>query len=53
MGVRISIVIDEELHEKLRNLQAKQIKEKKEAISFSQVLNESIRQGIKEKKSKS
>ncbi len=53
MGIRITIVIDEDLHGKLRDLQAKQIKEKKASISFSQVLNESIRRGIKEKKVKS
>jgi len=53
LGIRITIVIDEDLHGKLRDLQAKQIKEKKAAISFSQVLNESIRRGIKEKKVKS
>jgi len=46
MVKRISIMMDDDLVEKLRLLQAKKIKKSKRAVSFSQVLNEAVRKGI-------
>ena len=47
MGKRITIMIDEDLEKKLRLLQAKTIASSKEGVSFSQVLNKTLRRAIK------
>jgi len=46
MVKRISIMLDDDLVEKLRLIQAKKIKKSKGTVSFSQVLNEAVRKGI-------
>jgi len=46
MSNRITIVLDEENHKKLRNLQAKKIKESTKSVSFSKVINEVIEKGL-------
>jgi len=47
MGKRITIMIDEDLERKLRLLQAKNIASTKQGVSFSQVLNKTLRRAIK------
>jgi len=49
MAIRITIMLDEDLHIKLRELQGKMIKNHKIAISFSQVLNNTLRKSLKAK----
>ncbi len=47
MGKRITIMIDEDLEKKLRMIQAKTIASSKMGVSFSQVLNKTLRKAIK------
>ncbi len=47
MGKRITIVLDDDLVKKLREKQAKQIKESVKSVSFSRVLNMTLRKVIK------
>jgi hypothetical protein len=47
MGKRVCLMIDEDLVIKLHKEQAKFIKEYKDSISFSNVLNEILRKGLK------
>ena len=47
MAKRITIMLDDDLVKKLHEIQAKQIKETSESISFSAVLNETIRKKLK------
>ncbi|MGD2107653.1 MAG: hypothetical protein PVH93_08630 [Nitrosopumilaceae archaeon] len=47
MAKRITIMIDDDLDKKLRQLQAKLIQETSSSISYSQVINETIRKSIK------
>jgi len=47
MGQRITIVLDDDLVKKLREKQAKLIKESTQSVSFSRVVNETLRKGIK------
>ena len=42
----ITIVVSKELQKKLRSLQAKMIKDTKENISFSQVVNDVLKRGL-------
>lgn len=44
---RITIMIDDDLVKKLRNRQAKLIKESEKNVSFSQVLSEAVQKGLK------
>ena len=44
---RITIMIDEEVLKKLRDLQAKQIRETSESVSLSAVLNQMLRKNLK------
>jgi len=46
MGKRITIVLDEDLVKKLREKQAKQIKESTNSVSFSRVVNEILHKGL-------
>lgn len=47
MGQRITIVLDNDLVDRLRNLQAKQIRKTKKSVSFSKVLNTQLRKRMK------
>ena len=47
MARRVTIVMDEDIIKKLHERQAKQIKESAKSISFSSVVNETIRKQIK------
>jgi len=47
MGLRVTIVLDSALAEKLRNLQAKLIKSSSKSVSFSAVVNNVLEEGIK------
>jgi predicted transcriptional regulator len=49
MGKRISIVLDDDLNKKLHDIQAKLIKESQKSVSFSAVLNDIVRTGLKSK----
>ena len=49
MGERITVIVDDKLMPKLRNIQAKKIQELKKPVSFSRVLNEIIESGLKKK----
>jgi len=45
---RVTITLDPRLESKIRNLQAKKITETNKAISFSHIINEILKQGLKE-----
>ncbi len=47
MGKRITVVLDDDLVKKLRDKQAKLIKESVKSVSFSHVVNATLRKGIK------
>jgi len=47
MRKHVSIMIDIELDKKIRDLQAKRIKEELFSCSYSQVLNEALRKAVK------
>ncbi len=47
MGKRITIMLNDDLVKKLHEIQAKQIKESRKSVSFSRVLNEVARKGLK------
>jgi len=47
MAKRITIMIEEDLDKKLRLIQAKQIQNTTSSISYSRVINETIRKQIK------
>jgi hypothetical protein len=47
MAKRITIMLDEDLLKKLHEIQAKQIKESTKSVSFSAVLNETVRKSLK------
>jgi predicted transcriptional regulator len=47
MAKRVTIMLDDDLLKKLHELQAKQIKETTESVSFSAVLNKTIRKKLK------
>jgi len=49
MTIRISIMLNENLADKLRALQSKKIRVSRKNVSFSQVVNEVIQKGLKEK----
>ena len=52
MSKRVTIVLDDDLAKKLREKQAKQIKESTKSVSFSKVLNETVRIGLKKAQKK-
>jgi len=45
---RVTITLDPYLESTIRNLQAKKISESNKAISFSNVINEILKQGLKD-----
>ncbi len=47
MGVRVTVVLSESNLEKLRGIQAKLIKNSTKSISFSNVLNQVVEEGLK------
>ncbi len=47
MAKRITIMLDDDLLKKLHEIQSKQIKNSKKSVSFSHVLNEVARKGLK------
>ena len=47
MAKRITIMLEDDLLKKLHEIQAKQIKKSKKSVSFSRVLNEVARKGLK------
>ena len=47
MGKRITIMLDDDLLKKLHEIQAKQIKKTQKSVSFSRVLNDVLRKGLK------
>ncbi len=47
MSLRVTIMIDEDLDEKLRNKQANVIKRTQASYSFSKVLNDTLRKSLK------
>jgi len=47
MAKRITIMLDDHLLKKLHEIQAKQIKDSTKSVSFSRVLNEVARKGLK------
>jgi len=47
MARRITIVLDDDIVKKLREKQAKLIRETSEAVSFSKIVNNAIRKSIK------
>jgi len=47
MKKRVTIIIDEDLDKKIRAKQAKQIQQKQESVSYSQVIQELVKAGLK------
>ena len=47
MAKRVTIVLDDDLVKKLREKQSNQIKKSVKSVSFSSVMNEYIRKGLK------
>ncbi|MFQ5439871.1 MAG: hypothetical protein ACE5DL_00250 [Nitrosopumilaceae archaeon] len=47
MAKRITIMLDDDLLKKLHEIQAKQIKDSTKSVSFSAVLNETVRKSLK------
>jgi len=47
MPKRITVVLDDELVKKLRNIQSMKISKSKKSVSFSSVINEELRKSLK------
>ena len=47
MKDRITIMMNSDIAKKIRNLQAKKIKESQQSVSFSRVVNEVLEKGLK------
>ncbi|MCV0393144.1 MAG: hypothetical protein K5790_07660 [Nitrosopumilus sp.] len=47
MAQRITVMLDDEVVKKLRSKQAKKIKETANAISFSAIINDSLKECVK------
>ncbi len=47
MSKRVTIVLDDDLVKKLRIIQSKNIVKSKKSVSFSRVINDVLRKGIK------
>jgi len=48
MTKRITVMIDDENLKKLRNLQSKRIRESEKSVSLSNVINGTIKKGMKD-----
>jgi len=49
---RVCLLIDFEIYKKIRNIQAAQIKKTKRSVSFSQTVEDLVKNGIKNGKAK-
>ena len=47
MTERVTIMLNSEIAKKLRNLQAKKLKESASTVSFSRIINEVLEKGLK------
>lgn len=47
MSKRVTVVIDDDIDKKIRLKQAKLIQTRQESVSFSRVINETLRKGLK------
>ena len=47
MAKRITIMLEDDLVKKLHEIQAKKIKQSTKSVSFSRVVNEALRKGLK------
>jgi hypothetical protein len=47
MGIRVTVLIDDEIMAKLRNVQASMIKNSSKSVSFSSVLNQILEEGLR------
>jgi len=47
MSKRVTIMIEDSLDKKIRILQAKQIQQEQSSVSYSRILNEQLRKGLK------
>ncbi len=47
MSKRVTIVLDDDLVKKLRNIQSMKIGKSKKSVSFSSVINEELRKSLK------
>ena len=47
LAVRVTIMIDSDISKKLRVRQAKMLQENKGSVSFSRVVNETLKRGLK------
>lgn len=47
MGIRVTIVLDENNDKQLRTLQAKKIEASARSVSYSKVINEVLKNGLK------
>ena len=47
MSKRITIMLEDDLVKKLHDIQAKQIRESSKSVSFSAVLNDTVRKNLK------
>ena len=46
MAKRVTIMIDDDIHKKLRIMQSKMIKDSEGSVSFSQVINEMVKKAL-------
>lgn len=44
---RVTIVIDDDIYKKLHQIQAKQIFQTKKSVSYSKVVNQELKKGVK------
>ncbi|WP_371504233.1 hypothetical protein [Nitrosopumilus adriaticus] len=49
MGKRVTVVLEDDILKKLRIIQAKQIKDSSASVSFSKVINETLKISLKNK----
>ncbi len=49
MPQRVTVMLDDELMLKLRNLQAKKMRKSAHSVSFSSLLNKLVEEGLKKK----
>ena len=47
MAKRITVMLDETFLKKLHDIQARNIREKKESVSFSKTVNDTLREALK------
>ena len=47
MSKRVTIMIGDNLDKKIRMLQAKQIQQEQSSVSYSRIINEQLRKGLK------